>query len=145
MEAVIFMGIQASCKTTFYKRNLMKSHMHISLDVVGTRNREKKFFELCLKTDMKLVIDNTNPKRYDRKRYIPKAKKAGFKVIGYYFRSNLEECLERNENREEKIPEKGVKATLGKLEIPHYDEGFDELHYVRIDDGDFVVEDWKDE
>jgi hypothetical protein len=32
------------------------------------------------------------------------------------------------------------------MEIPSWDEGFDELHYVRIGGtGGFVVEGWRDE
>jgi hypothetical protein len=32
------------------------------------------------------------------------------------------------------------------MEIPTLEVGFDELHYVRIDEaGGFVIEDWKDE
>jgi hypothetical protein len=32
------------------------------------------------------------------------------------------------------------------LQVPSRDEGFDELHYVRIDQsGQFIVEEWKDE
>ena len=38
-----------------------------------------------------------------------------------------------------------IPATAKKLEIPSMDEGFDELWYVRIDDGRFVVEEWNDE
>lgn len=38
------------------------------------------------------------------------------------------------------VPHVAIPATAKKLEIPTMDEGFDELWYVRIDDGQFVVE-----
>ena len=35
MEAVIFVGVQASGKTTFYKEQLFRSHVRISLDLLN--------------------------------------------------------------------------------------------------------------
>ena len=46
----------------------------------------------------------------------------------------------------EQIPPRGILGAAGRLQIPDRNEGFDELHYVRIDEANrFVVEDWKDE
>ena len=99
----------------------------------------------CLETQQKFVIDNTNPTRADRARYTTRSKKAGFQVIGYYFRSTVEECSQRNEGRTEAVPDVAILSTAKKLEIPALDEGFDELWYVRIGNGGFVVEQWNDE
>ena len=46
MEVIIFCGIQASGKTTFYKDFFLKSHIRISLDQLRTRNKEEKFIQL---------------------------------------------------------------------------------------------------
>ena len=92
--------------------------------------------------------DNTNPTRSDRQVYIQAATDAGFRITGCYFRSRVEDCLRRNEQRsaDQRIPSKGILATAGRLEIPTLSEGFDELHHVRIDEsGGFVVEGWRDE
>ena len=43
----------------------------------------------------------------------------------------------------EKIPDHAIAATVRKLELPSFNEGFDALRFVRIADGNFVVEDWK--
>jgi hypothetical protein len=41
---------------------------------------------------------------------------------------------------------KGVLGTLAKLEIPGFDEGFDQLSYVRISsDGEFEMKEWRSE
>jgi predicted kinase len=85
MEAVILVGLQASGKSTFYKQNFLNSHIRISMDLMKTRNREKKFFDLCLETQAKVVIDNTNPSLVERKSYIEQLKKSGYKISGYYF------------------------------------------------------------
>jgi hypothetical protein len=67
-------------------------------------------------------------------------------VIGYYLRSDLNSALERNSRRTGKarIPDKGLFDSAKRLQIPSYEEGFDELFYVWIDDQSiFVVEPWK--
>ena len=45
-----------------------------------------------------------------------------------------------------RIPEKGIFGTRKRLRVPSFEEGFDEIHRVRIDEaGSFVVEGWPDE
>ena len=147
MEAIIFMGIQATDKTTFYLENFFKSHMRISMDMLNTRNKEQKFLDTCFLVQQPFVIDNTNPGKTDRARYIDQAKLNKYKVIGYYFQSKLEDSIKRNSERQGKecIPEKGIRGTYGKLELPSYDEGFDELYYVELNNNTFEIKDWQDE
>ena len=134
MQLIIFMGIQASGKSSYYLLNLAHSHLRINLDMLKTRHRENIIFEACLTSKTKMVIDNTNPTREDRARYIGRAKDAGFEVISYYFETDLNSALERNSQRTGKanIPEVGVRATFKKLEVPSLDEGYDEMFRVKI-------------
>jgi predicted kinase len=146
MEAVIFVGIQGTGKSTFYKEQFFDTHIRINLDMLCTLHREKLIFEACLEAKQKFVVDKMNATREQRARYIEQAKNYGFKVIGYYFNSSLKNALERNSRREGKarIPDKGLLAALKRLQIPSLDEGFDELFYVWINDQSaFVVENWK--
>ena len=145
MDALIFIGLQASGKSSFYKEKFFTSHVRISLDLLKTRNRERKFFNLCLETQSRLAVDNTNPAVEDRERYIIPLKEAGYAITGYYFASSIQECLERNNHRtgKERIPMNGIMATYNKLVLPEYSEGFDRLYYVSIQNGDFKVEEWK--
>ena len=145
MEAVIFTGLQASGKSSFYKERFFNTHVRISLDLLRTRNRERRLLAVCLETLQPFVIDNTNPTQEDRAKYIGAAKEAGYSVVGYYLSSKLDECLRRNQSRSDQIPEVGILATAKQLEIPTLDEGFDRLFYVRIEDGRFLVKDWQDE
>lgn len=147
MEAIVFCGIQASGKTTFYKEKFFRTHVRISLDQLNTRNKENKFIETCINTQQAFVVDNTNPSVNDRAKYISIAKANKFKVIGYYFQSKLSESLSRNSLRsgKENIAEIGIKGTFSKLELPGYEEGFDELYYVEIEDNSFQVKKWTDE
>jgi predicted kinase len=148
MQAVIFIGIQASGKSTFFKERFADTHIRINLDMLKTRHREELFVKACLEARQSFVVDNTNPKIEDRQRYIVPAKDAGFEVIGYYFESKISTILERNRLRlgKELIPEAGIRAAYNKLQIPIMNEGFDKLYYVKIDpQGLFVVEEWQDE
>lgn len=148
MEAVIFVGIQGTGKSTYFKKKFFDSHVRINLDMLRTRHREKLLFEACLESKQKFVLDNTNLTREGREKYILKAKEFGFKIIGYYFQTNLTKAIERNSQREgkAKISEKGLLGAFKRLQIPSFDEGFDELFYVLInEENQFVVEEWKDE
>lgn len=145
MEAIVFIGLQGAGKSSFYKDRFFTTHMRISLDLVKTRNRERQFLDSCLATGQRFVIDNTNPTRQERAKYIEAAREARFRVTGYYFRSKVGECLPRNAGREEAVPDAAVLATAKKLEIPSMDEGFDELFYVRLTGDEFVAEEWSDE
>lgn len=142
MQLIIFTGVQASGKSSFYLLNLHHSHLRINLDMLKTRYRENLIFEACLAGQAKCVIDNTNPTREDRARYIQRALDAGFEVIAYYFETDLSSTLERNSYRIGKanIPEFGVRATYKKLEMPTLEEGFTEIYVVKIiGNGEFSV------
>src|SRR5687768_2528674 len=102
MEAIIFCGIQATGKTSFFKDKFFKTHIRISMDLLNTRNKELKFLETCLSTQQPFVVDNTNPGKEDRARYISIAREFKFKVIGYYFQSKIEDALARNSSRQGK-------------------------------------------
>jgi len=147
-EAIIFIGIQATGKSEFYKRNFADTHVRINLDMLKTRNRERILVDACIEAKQSFVIDNTNPAKSDRTRYISKAKEAGFRIIGYYFRSSVSEAVTRNDFRADgiRIPARAIAGTQNKLAFPSLSEGFDELYYVYIEDsGDFVTEVFKDE
>jgi predicted kinase len=149
MDAVIFIGIPGSGKSTFFIDRFFDTHVRINLDMLKTRYREMILISACIQAKQSFVVDNTNVTSAERARYIPLAKQAGFRVVGYYFQSSLEAALQRNQQRSGKalIPPKGVIARYHKLELPSFTEGFDMLHGVRIDPAtnQFTVEEWKNE
>ncbi|MCZ7685192.1 MAG: AAA family ATPase [Sandaracinaceae bacterium] len=147
MEAILFTGIQATGKTTLYRERFFRTHVRISLDLLRTRHREAAFLDACLATQQPFVVDNTNPARVDRARYITAARRAGFRVVSYYFSSQIGPALARNRERtgKERIPEPGVLGTYGRLEPPSRDEGFDAMFFVRMHESGFAVEEWRDE
>ena len=75
---IVLMGLQAYGKTTFFERYLRdRGYVHINLDTLKTRNREILEVTRCLDQSLDCVIDNTNPTKDDRRRYIGPAKDKG--------------------------------------------------------------------
>jgi predicted kinase len=147
VEVVIFVGLQGAGKSTLYKERFFTTHVQVNLDMLKTRHREKRLVQTCIETGQPFVVDNTNPTRAERAVYIRAAKEAGFRVVGHYFQSRVEDCKRRNGQRpaDQQVPLKGILGTAGRMELPGRAEGFDALHYVRIDGDAFVVEEWSDE
>lgn len=100
MEAVLFIGVQASGKSSFFRERLFDTHVRLNLDMLRTRHREALMLRACIEAKAKFVVDNTNPTREERRRYIEPARAAGFRVVGYYFASSLDPALVRNAVRE---------------------------------------------
>src|SRR5262245_15523650 len=123
MEAVLFVGIQAAGKSTFYYRQFFNTHIRINLDMLRTRHREQLLLRACLEARQPSVIDSTNATGLERAGYIAAARGAGFTVVGYYFRSGLQDAVARNEQRigKARIPAKGIAATHRKLELPRFE------------------------
>jgi predicted kinase len=145
MQTILLMGLQACGKSTFYQQQFSQTHLRVNLDMLKTRQREQTLMEWCWAHQMCFVSDNTNPTREGRAKIIQPAKAAHFQVIGYYFHSNLEDCLARNAQRQGKarIPERGLRATLRRLERPKLEEGFDRLYHVRIVADQWAVQAWQ--
>ncbi|MFW5973275.1 MAG: AAA family ATPase [Bacteroidota bacterium] len=145
MEAVLFVGIQGSGKSTFYRRQFFDTHLRLNLDMLKTRRRERLLVEACLDVGQRFVIDNTNVLAAHRAEYIRRAKAAHFAVYGYFFEPDVRRAIVWNEQRTGKavIPRKGLLGTLKRLEPPRLDEGFDRLFRVTVDkDDDFIVREY---
>jgi predicted kinase len=143
MQAVIFCGIQGTGKSTFYLRRFFDTHVRINLDMLRTRHREWLLVKACIDAQQPFVVDNTNPTAAERGRYILPAKDAGFRVVGYFFDSDVPAALARNAQREGKrrVHPAGVYGTRKRLQVPSRAEGFDELYSARITgEGEFSVE-----
>ncbi len=141
MEAIIFCGLQASGKSSFYLDQFFRTHIRINLDMLKTRNRERILIQACIEAKQPFVVDNTNPTVADRARYIAPSLDAGFNVVAYHFDASLSECLERNAIRseEELIPERGLRGTSARFEGPTPGEGFERIHVVTLTPNGFVV------
>ncbi|MGZ8216424.1 AAA family ATPase [Methylomagnum sp.] len=146
MEFILFIGIQATGKSSFYRARFADTHIRLNLDMLRTRHRERILFNACLTAKQRVVVDNTNPTRADRAVYISAALDAGFTVVGYFFESRMQDTLRRNAQRPDpqRIPEKGVRGASARLELPSLSEGFHRLFLVRLIEAthDFEIKDW---
>lgn len=138
MELVIFIGLQASGKSTFFRNFFAATHSYVSKDQFrNNKNRARRqaqLIEEALQAGRSVVVDNTNPTLEDRASLIELGCKFGAQIVGYYFESQVSACLERNQQREGKarVPPVAIYATIKKLTRPCYAEGFHKLFYVRL-------------
>ena len=143
---ILMIGIQGSGKSEFCRQYLTGKCDRVNLDTLKTRNNEQRMIEECFARKRDFVVDNTNPTKNDRARYISQAQKHGYSVVGYFMQSRLQECIARNNLREgkAKIPSKAIAATSNKLEMPSYDEGFDKLYFVSNDGRNMEISEWRE-
>ena len=152
LELVMFVGLQASGKTSFYRGRFAETHIHISKDCLRNNRRPERRQQQLIRTALSegrsVVVDNTNPTRDDRTALIVIAREFKADVVGYYFASGVQECITRNQLRsgKELLPDIAIYSTIKRLEKPAIAEGFDSLYYVRlVDGGGFEVLPWQDE
>ena len=113
MELLIFIGLQASGKSSFFQKNFATTHKLVSKDLMpNNKNRAKRQTQLisqALQNGHSVVVDNTNPTIEDRTLLISLGKQYHAQIIGYYFQSYVSRCLERNQQRQgiEKVPDVG--------------------------------------
>ena len=138
----LMIGIPGSGKTTFCRDRLFPRYFYISLDQVRTRSAEAELFAFALRRRKNCVIDNTNINALERSRYIPDARKAGARVVGYFFAPEIDACIERNAKRVGRacVPEYAIRQKLARFERPTLNEGFDELYRVKVTNDGFEVE-----
>ena len=143
---VLMIGIQGSGKSTFYHKYLAEDYVRVNLDTLKSRYQENLLIAECIRDGKCFAVDNTNPTRADRQRYIPLAQSAGYRIVGYFMESKLKDCIARNNRRSGKaqIPATAIAATSNKLQIPTYEEGFDELYFVKNDGQTMMIEEWRE-
>ena len=144
---VLMIGIPASGKSMFYQNKLSKDFIRVNLDTLKTRDRENELIDNCFSEGKSFVIDDTNVTKYLRQGYIGWALHHGYRVVGYFMRSRVKECVSRNRERTgaARIPDTAIASMSNKLQLPSWDEGFDELYFVEIRDGDFTVSEWRED
>ncbi len=166
VDLVVLVGLQASGKTTFYRRHLEADYSHVSLDnwrgKGNVRRKEHEAIMAALAAAAEssgevrgVVVDNTNITAETRKRYFETADEfsrgAGrpVHVIACFFDADVQSCLDRNRQRPKDtppgvpyyVPPAAIRSFHRRLEPPTGEEGFDEIFLVRIGtEGEFAVE-----
>jgi len=144
-ELVVFTGLQASGKTSFYRERFATTHVHISKDAWPNarkkEERQRRLVDENLGAGRSVVVDNTNPTPMERAPLIAIARSLGARVTSYAFLATVEEALRRNAMREgrARIADVGIYSVAKQLVLPTETEEFDERFVVRLADTGFVV------
>ena len=135
MQAIVFVGLPGSGKSTYYKAHFFNTHLRISTDLLKTKNREKLLLDFCRNTNMPFVIDNTNVQKSVRKKYIERIRAWTQEVFitCIYFACDVPTCIKRNAQRtgKDRIPDCAIYAKAKIFEEPTIDEGFDEIQIIQ--------------
>lgn len=148
MEVVVFMGVPGAGKTGFYRERFAATHVHLSKDLWPNarhkEQRQRRLLAEVLEAGRSVVVDNTHVTRQSRAGVLEVARQHGARVVGYFFRARLRDCLERNEAREgrARVPEEAVCILASQLQPPHPAEGFDALYQVTLTPRGFEVAPW---
>jgi len=142
MECVIFIGLPASGKSTFFRERFAGTHDHVSRDLLRhnkrPQRRQEQLIEESLASGRSVVIDNTNPSVEVRAPLIAAARRRGAEVVGYFFVTEAGDALRRNRTREgrDRVPDVAIFTVRKRLEPPTMAEGFDRLYVVRINEAE---------
>ena len=136
VELIIFVGLQASGKSTFYHSNLAATHVHVSKDLMtNARNKDVRQAELisaALRAGKSVAVDNTNQTPAVRAPLIALGRRFGAHVSAYFFEIAVKDAVARNRLREGKarVPDVVIYVTSKKIVPPSLEEGFDEVRVI---------------
>ncbi|MFD7996306.1 AAA family ATPase [Streptomyces mexicanus] len=147
-ELAVLVGLQASGKSTFYRRHLADRFELVSKDLFprGARAKQARQMRLVgqtLAAGRSVAVDNTNPSPDEWRPLVAEGHAHGAAVLAYWFPPDLPGSLCRNATRpgRGRVPDVGIHATLRRLRRPEPTDGFDAVYRVRFDGaGGFRVE-----
>ncbi|CAL9357224.1 hypothetical protein SUDANB58_00582 [Streptomyces sp. enrichment culture] len=139
-EVAVLVGLQASGKSTFCEQVLAGRCALVGKDRFprGARHkqaRQMRLVEEALAAGRSVAVDNTNPSPEEWGPLVAAGRLYGAVVVAYWFPPDLAGSLRRNAARagRDRVPEVGVRATLGRLRRPTREDGFDAVLEVRFD------------
>lgn len=136
----MLVGLPASGKTTCGKRlaevedALIVSSDEIRKELLGDVNDQTKNEQVFKEVENRIInglkernviYDATNINYKRRMAFLQKIKNV--EKIAFLIATPYEECIERNNKRERKVPEDVIKRMYYNFYIPQYYEGFDEI------------------
>ena len=133
-ELIVFVGLQASGKSTYYRTHLAATHVHVSRDLMKNPSDAKQRHEIveALRAGKSVAVDNTNPTPAVRAPLIELARAHGARVVAFYFEAIVKDAVARNRTREgrARVPDVAIYATSKKIVPPKFEEGFDEVRVI---------------
>jgi predicted kinase len=133
-ELIVFTGLQASGKSTYYRTHLAATHVHVSKDLMKNASDAKQRQQIieALRAGKSVAIDNTNPTPAVRAPLIELGRAHGARVLAFFFEAVVKDAVARNRSREgsARVPDVAIYATAKKLVPPTFEEGFDEVRVI---------------
>lgn len=131
---MIFVGYPGSGKTTFFREHLEpKGYCHVNRDLLGSWQKCVAKCTELVESGKQVVVDNTNPDRESRQRYIGVGKRFGVPIRCFRFLTSLEHAKHNNRFREltmqgrdkhAKVNDMVFNIYKSKFLEPSMDEGF---------------------
>jgi DNA 3'-phosphatase len=126
---VIMVGSPASGKSYYSLELEKKGFVRINKDTMKTDKVAEKAFNAAFKDGRNIVVDNTNPTKEARAKWIAAAKKASYSVtvVWMNFPMPVVEFLDnyriyKNKNQDTHVPAVAMRVYYKKLEAPTQDE-----------------------
>ena len=133
-ELIVFTGLQASGKSTYYRTHLAATHVHVSKDLMKNASDAKQRQQIieALRAGKSVAVDNTNPTPAVRAPLIELGRAHGARVLAFFFEAVVKDAVARNRSREgnARVPDVAIYATAKKLVPPTFEEGFDEVRVI---------------
>lgn len=139
-QMILMVGAPGSGKSTFWQ-NYLQGYFRVNRDTLKTKEKCYKVAEQQMQKGNSVVIDNTSPKREDRKYFIDLAKKMGFKVRCFEMLTPKQICFHNDYQRVANDKRKHLSDKAGSIPIhtffkykekPSLDEGFYEINKVNF-------------
>ncbi len=138
-EVIVFVGYPASGKSHFARKHLIsKGYVHASRDILGSWQKCVERCQAALRENKNVVIDNTNPDKESRRRYIKVAQKMKVPCRCFLFLADKNQARHNERFREmtdkshQPINDMVMNMYRSKFSEPQLNEGFSEIVKVNF-------------